>query len=60
MEKFGIQDHEIYKKRGRMNKQIGILLGAFVMIVIIATMAKLSSTNEKRLAQTQAVTEQAE
>ncbi len=60
MEKFGIQDHEIYKKRGRMNIQIGLLLGAFVVLVIIATMAKLSTINEERIAATQTTTEQSQ
>ncbi len=35
--------HEIYKRRGRMNIQIGLVLGGFVLLVMIATMARLSS-----------------
>ena len=48
MKKFGIQDHEIYKKRGKLNMQIGLLLGAFVILVMIATMAKLSQANKNQ------------
>ncbi len=36
-------DHDIYKQRGRMNIQIGLVLGVFVILVMIATMARLST-----------------
>ncbi len=42
----GATDHEIYKKRGRMNVQIGLLLAAFVVIVMVATVARLSTQVE--------------
>ena len=54
MKNFGTHDHDIYKKRGRMNMQIGILLGAFVILVVVATIAKLSSSQTT----TEAVAEQ--
>lgn len=47
MSKFGIQDHDIYKKRGKMNMQIGLVLGAIVLLIMIASMAKLATTLSK-------------
>ncbi len=38
----GATDHEIYKQRGKMNMQIGLVLAGFVILVMIATIAKLS------------------
>ena len=55
MKKFGIQDHEVYKKRGRMNIQIGLLLGAFVVLVMVATIAKLSNNNAAKMAENTSV-----
>ncbi len=36
----GATDHEIYKKRGKMNAQIGLLLAAIVVMIIIGTIAR--------------------
>ncbi len=47
----GATDHEIYKKRGKINIQIGLLLGAFVVFVMIATMARLSVTTDEKMAE---------
>lgn len=36
----GATDHRIYKERGRMNIQIGLLLAVFVIVVAIGTIAR--------------------
>lgn len=41
MARIGENEHKIYKSRGRQNIQIGLILGAFVLIVMIATIFKL-------------------
>ncbi len=51
-------DHEIYKKRGRTNIQIGLVLGAFVVIVMIATIARLSNSPMATSVQEQVAQEQ--
>ncbi len=40
----GATDHEIYKKRGKLNAQIGILLGIFVILVMLGTIPKIRQT----------------
>lgn len=39
------EQHKIYKERGRMNMQIGLVLLVCVFLIAFATIARLSSGN---------------
>ncbi|MBQ4824087.1 MULTISPECIES: cytochrome C oxidase assembly protein [unclassified Leisingera] len=41
------KEHEIHKRRSGLNKGVGILLGAFVVLVMALTMAKVTSATFK-------------
>ncbi len=47
MSEFGQTDHEVYKKRGRMNAQIGLVLGALVLLIMLGTYAKFTDRSKE-------------
>ncbi|KIC17810.1 hypothetical protein [Leisingera sp. ANG-Vp] len=38
------KEHEIHKRRSGLNKGVGILLAAFVVLIMVLTMVKVTSS----------------
>ncbi|WP_165775676.1 hypothetical protein [Paramylibacter kogurei] len=53
------KDHEVHKRRGKTNLTLGVVLGAFVLLVFAITISKMVG-EAKRVQSENATTTQAE